>query len=232
MSDIVKIDHNAQAISRLLTQFSEAFVLQDYIKALLSEANPLEQVFCDILDQRTIDTATDFTLDVIGALVGQSRVLIDATLLVYFGYVGALNADSYGDANDSSIGARYRSDGEDTTGNRTLTDDEYRLFIRARIARNQSNGSINSVAELSAFLAGIDFVLVTDGLEPATFSLGFGEKLDANTKTLIANSDLIPKPAGVRISDLYDFQTENPFGYAGAAPNVKGYDVGEYAESF
>ena len=124
---IDKIDHEVQAISRLLTEFSEASTLHGYIKALLSEANPLEQVLCDILNQRTIDNASDFTLDVIGALVGQSRVLIDATLLVYFGYDGAINADSYGDLDDGSLGARYLSLGEDTTGNRTLIDEEYRF---------------------------------------------------------------------------------------------------------
>ena len=81
-----QIDHEERAESRLLTQFKESPVLIDYIKALLSEANPLEQVFCDMLEQRTVDDATGFTQDIIGILVGQPRVLTNATLLTYFGY--------------------------------------------------------------------------------------------------------------------------------------------------
>ena len=81
-----QIDHEARAIGRLITQFKESPVLADYIRALLSEANPLEQVLCDLLEQRTIDVASNFTQDVIGILVGQPRVLTNATLLTYFGY--------------------------------------------------------------------------------------------------------------------------------------------------
>jgi len=229
---IEKLDHEQVAISRLLTQFSEAENLKGYIKALLSEANTLEQVFCDIIDLRTIDTATGFTLDVIGVLVGQPRILVDANLLMFFGYQGVGNEDSYGTLSDSSIGARYLSLGEDTTGNVELTDEEYRLFIRARIAKNHSNGSINDVASLTSFLSGADLVIVQDGLEPASFTLGIGKKLSANEKQLLKTNDLIPKPAGVNLNLYFDFPAENAFGYAGAFSGVKGYDVGEYAESF
>jgi hypothetical protein len=229
---ITKIEHVKLAISRLITQFTEAPVLQGYIAALLSEADTLEEVICDVIEQRTIDNATGATLDVIGTLVGQSRVLIDSTLLTFFGYSGALGADTYADINDASIGSRYISLGETLTGNRQLTDDEYRLFIRARIAKNNSRGTIDSVAELSAFLAGVDFVVVTDGESPAAFSLGFSAILSKNIKIFLKNSDLIPKPAGVRINYLYEFPADKPFGFVGAAPNVGGYDEGTYASIF
>ena len=41
------IDHNSLAISRLATQFKESTNLINYIRALLVEANNLEEVFCD-----------------------------------------------------------------------------------------------------------------------------------------------------------------------------------------
>jgi hypothetical protein len=89
MSDIPKINHKDLAIERLITQYTESPVLQGYIRALLSESDDLEQVFCDILDKRTIDEANGKVLDVIGDLVGQPRELIDAQLLTFFGYEDA-----------------------------------------------------------------------------------------------------------------------------------------------
>lgn len=232
MSEYPIIDHKAKAISRLLVQFSEAAILQGYIKALLSEADNIEKAIQDTIDLRTIDSATGATLDIIGVLVGQPRILLNATALVFFGYDGHLSADSYGDLDDSSLGARYISAGEPLSGNRVLNDEEYRLFIRARIAKNHSNGSINSVAYLASFVTGTDLIVIQEGPEPATFNIGFGRKLDANTKTFLANNNLIPKPAGVRIAYFYDFPTENPFGFAGAPGNVQGYGAGEYADIF
>lgn len=87
MSDnLNKLDHEAQAISRLLTQFREAPKLQGYSKALMSEANPIECALIDTLAGRSIDTATGAQLDIIGEIVGQAREVVDASLLTYFGY--------------------------------------------------------------------------------------------------------------------------------------------------
>ena len=87
MSDnLNKLDHEAQAISRLLTQFREAPNLQGYIKALMSEANLIECALIDTLAGRSVDTATGAQLDVIGEIVGQAREVVDASLLTYFGY--------------------------------------------------------------------------------------------------------------------------------------------------
>ena len=56
---IEKIDHQERAVSRLITQYREAANLKGYTAALVAENNDLEQVFCDLLNLRTIDTATD-----------------------------------------------------------------------------------------------------------------------------------------------------------------------------
>ena len=95
MSDnLNKLDHEAQAISRLLTQFREAPQLQGYIKALMSEANPIECALIDLLNLRSIDTATGAQLDVIGEIVGQPREVIDASILTFFGYGDAVTCSA------------------------------------------------------------------------------------------------------------------------------------------
>ncbi len=216
-----QIDHIAQSESRLATQYRESPNLIGYIAALLSEANSLEQIMCDIIFTRTIDEATGFTLDVIGEIVGQPRILVDATVIGYFGYAGALGAKAYNSG-------RYRSESEPTTGDRTLDDTEYRLFIRARIARNHSNGTIESIIELTKFITGADEVVVTE--YDSAIRIGVGRPLTDSEQIFLTESGLLPKAAGVEIEEFYEYSNENKFAYA-AFPNAKGYNTGEYASA-
>jgi len=102
--------------------------------------------------------------------------------------------------------ARYISLCEDTTGSRLLTDDEYRLFIKARIAKNQSKGTINSIVDMISFVVGSTDFAVVDGIDPAEFTVTFDSgALTGNDIIFITQSDLIPKPAGVTLNVV-----ENP----------------------
>ncbi len=71
----IPIDHESLAVSRLATQFRESTNLINYIKALLTEADTLEQVIRDIIDKRWIDTAEGVQLDILGTIVQQSRIV-------------------------------------------------------------------------------------------------------------------------------------------------------------
>lgn len=71
----IQIDHEELAISRLATQFRESTNLINYIKALLTEADTLEQVLMDVIDKRWIDTAEGIQLDILGTIVAQSRLV-------------------------------------------------------------------------------------------------------------------------------------------------------------
>jgi len=127
-----KIDHAQLTISRLVTQFSESSNLIGYIRSIISESDVIESELCDVLSLRTLDTATNAQLDVIGALVGQGRLLIDATAFSFFGFEGNPISASFGDINNPQLGGRFASIGESLTGFTELNDDDYRLFIRAR----------------------------------------------------------------------------------------------------
>ena len=219
--------HQAQAMSRLLVQFSESATLQGYIKALMSEANFLECELVAVLAERGIDTASGVQLDVLGEIVGQPRGVVDAGLLTFFGYAGAPTGVAGYDG-----GARYLGGNESPIGIRLLTDGEYRLFIRARIAKNHSKGNINSLVDMVTFLVNSTAFVVFDGPGPAEFTVGFDVgTLTANDKVFLTDSNLIPKPAGVAIN-LFEYPAAGAFAYAGAAGVIAGYDVGQYIGSF
>jgi len=208
----IQIDHNALAESRLATQFSESVNLIAYIKALLVEADTLEQVFQDLLEKRWIDTAEGVNLDIIGAIVGQSRILIDASVLSYFGFSGAAGADSFGTLADTSIGARFKSINESTVGNRRLTDVEYRAFIKSRIIKNSIIPTIQEVTSFFRFLFNVSQVIVLDG--PMRYTVQIGRVLTVNEKALLLNTDIAPKVAAVGVG-YQEYDVAQAFGFAG-----------------
>ncbi len=210
MSD--QINHIELAESRLATQFRESTNLINYIKALLTEADTLEQVFQDILNKRWIDTAEGINLDIIGSIVGQSRTLFDAVIVYYFGLATAPGAKSFGTLSDVGIGGRFRAIGEPTTGNRVLTDDEYRLFIRARIIKNSIIPTLQSMVDFLKFLFEVSQVIIIDS--DMFYTVSIGRILTANEKTFLTNTDLVPKVAAVGVSYL-EYDAEEAFGFKG-----------------
>ncbi len=214
------IDHEALAISRLATQFRESSNLIAYIKVLLHEANTLEEVFCDLLESRWLDTAVGAQLDILGAIVGRSRTFIDAESIRYFGFSGHAQAGTFGDLNDPSVGARFASLGEPTTGLRELSDDEYRLYIRAKIMANASGMTGEEVIDLIAFIFDSPVVILVDG--HTWYSVTIGRILSANEKLVLQDVGVVPKVAGVGVS-YGEFDATVPyFGFAGV-PGASGF---------
>jgi hypothetical protein len=213
------INHKELAESRLATQFKESINLINYLKALLVEADNLEQVFQDLLNKRWIDTAEGVQLDIIGAIVGQPRILVDATILSYFGFSPDPGAQSFGTVNDPSIGGRFRGKDESTTGNRGLTDDEYRVYIRARIVKNSIIPTLPELLSFLKFLFEVEQIIIIDGA--MHYTVQFGRILTANEKAFLLNTDLVPKVAAVGVS-YQEYEADSAFGFGGI-PTSKGF---------
>tara|TARA_R110000744_G_scaffold55770_1_gene117872 strand:+ start:480 stop:1184 length:705 start_codon:yes stop_codon:yes gene_type:complete len=218
MVDIV--DHRELAKSRLATQFRESTNLINYIQGLLLESNNLEQVFQDLLNVRYIDTAEGAQLDILGIIVGQPRVLIDADIFSYFGFLGNPSSKSFGTLIDSAVGGAFRDTKTPIIGNRTLTDEEYRLFIRARIVKNLSRSTPEDIISQLKFLFNTDQILFVDG--DLQYTISIGKKLTANDKAILFDTDLVSKTVGVRINYLVDYDQDRFFSFAGI-PNSDGF---------
>lgn len=216
----MNIDHIELAESRIATQFKESTNLISYIKALLYEANTLEQVIQDILDKRWIDTAEGVNLDIIGAIVGQPRIIIGAELFGYFGF--AVNAESgpFGSSGDPSLGDRFRSRSEPTNGNRELSDSEYRVWIRARISKNRTSSTPEDVINQIAFILEAEQVIFIDG--NTEYQVSVGKILSSDEKSILLNTDIIPKTAGVRANYLTQYDFEDFFSFQGI-PGSSGF---------
>src|SRR5690606_5615750 len=141
-----------EARGRVTEQFIGAPVFDKYLQLLIADSLELQSVLKDLMEKRGLDTATGVNLDIIGNIVGQPRVLVDADLLTFFGFQGHWNADSYGNINDPLVGSTWWDGRATMTGNITLADDLYRLIIKAKIAKNVTNATPEDVMRFANFI--------------------------------------------------------------------------------
>ena len=151
-------DYLSVARSRVTQQFmldsdgSGPIVFDKYLQLLLGGKVELQEVFHQLMQERSIDTAVGAQLDIIGDIVGQPRELIDTALLTFFAFVGYPDAQSYGDLDNPAIGGPYYDINNPIAGNTLLTDEQYRLFIKAKIVKNNTNVTPNQFIEFMQFI--------------------------------------------------------------------------------
>lgn len=221
-------DYISVARSRVTEQFKDKPVFDRYLQLLLGGKIEIQNVLKDLMQLRSIDTATGAQLDIIGEIVGQPRELIDTALIKYFAFQGYPDAQSYGDLDNPSLGGVYYSLGTPLAGNTLLTDEQYRLFIKAKILKNNTNVTPDQLLYFLKFVFGIEInSVVAEG--NAEFTILLGKDLTAFERVLLTYvsysndypSRFVPKPIGVQVN-FGSFNATNFFGYQGA-PNAKGY---------
>lgn len=223
------------ARSRVTEQFkynpddqSGAVIFDKYIQLLLGGKIELQEVFRQLMQERSIDTAVGAQLDIIGEIVGQPRELIDTALLTYFAYLGYPDAESYGDLNDSGLGGYYRGINEPLAGNTLLNDEQYRLFIKAKIIKNSTNATPNQLLDFIKFVFGSNQNQLTEEGD-ASYTLLVGKELSTFEKTMLTYvsyssgypSRFVPKPIGVRVN-YGTYVAGEAFAFQGV-PRAKGY---------
>ncbi len=234
---ISKEQYLETARERVTQQFKEKPNIEKLLASWLAGSSEIQDVLSDIDDIKYIDRASGVQLDNIGEIVGQPRILIDADLIAFFGFQGNLASRSYGSLTDASKGGRWKSLGESTTGNITLNDPEYRLFIRAKILRNKTIATTEDVIESIKFLFQADKVHLIEGENPASYRVAIGNLLSIQQKNLITYSyqdgverNLLVKPAGVGFENFSEFNPEQFFAFQGV-DGAQGYgDIKEIAD--
>lgn len=223
-------DYLSVARSRVTEQFKteSAPTFDKYLQLLLGGKIELQEVFRQLMQERSLDTAEGVQLDLIGEIVGQKRELIDTALLKYFAFDGYPDAQTYGDLSDPSLGGVFYSLDDPLSGNTVLSDAQYRLFIKAKIIKNSTNVTPNQFLSFLSFVFGspVNMIIAEGGAE---FTALLGKNLTSFERVLLTyvstvngySSRFVPKPIGVRVN-FGSFNYDNYFGFLGA-PNAKGY---------
>lgn len=239
-------DYLSVARSRTTEQFKQesAPVFDRMLQLLLGGKIEIQNVLKDLMQLRSIDTATGAQLDIVGDIVGQPRELIDTALLTFFAFQGYPDAQSYGDLNNDNLGGYYYDLRNPLAGNTRLNDEQYRIFIKAKIIKNNTNVTPDQFIAFMKFVFGVDVsTVVAEG--NAEFTVMLGKELSSFEKGLLTYtsysagypSRFVPKPIGVKLN-FGEFDADNYFGFQGS-PNAKGYGdlssiatEGGYGESY
>lgn len=208
------LDHKQIYKSRLLQQYRSSVNLIGLIDALIAGQGDLELVLDQLLTQRGIDTAFGAQLDIIGEIVGQPRTIVNLAGLEFFGYVGAAgDIDGYGSLENNSVGARYIGLNEEIGNLRTLSDPEYRIFIKAKIFENVRVLTNNDIIDAIKFMFGGNSTVRVEELGNANVKLTILAEVPVSTAQLLSANDAIPRPAGVNYSSII-FSTGDGLAFA------------------
>ena len=112
-----------------------------------------------------------------------------------------------------------------------LRDEEYRLAIFSKIAKNTTDGSRQSTLDSIKRMFNISRVVAINGGN-AKMRIGIGRYVTANELSLINELDLIIRGAGIGIIYFYWFNDGTTFGFSrgGNNPgNFAGFGKGTFA---
>lgn len=190
----MSLDHVERAKSRIINEYREKPRAEKWLTLLPEIANlhleaPLEQ----LIDSYDVDSVTGDQLDIIGVIVGVPRPILRAGAYDVFGYDGN---DSYTNYNI----APYIGDGDQVDA--PLNNDLYRKLIKAKISRNISDGTIDSIIQLVEIIIGVNVTALVDNGD-MSFDIGVASALDNTTLYLIENFEIIPRPQGTRIGQVF-----------------------------
>ena len=222
------LDHQSIGRSRVATQYTESQKFLAYIRALLDSSAELEAVLQKVAEQPDIDLAEGVNLDVIGEIVGISRIIPASVQLAFFGFQDNAAALNFGEEGAQGVGGRFYDEGEPYLSTSVLNDPEYRMLIRAKIVKNHAVGTNEDVIAGLAYLFGggnmaiqvavedignMAIQVAVEDIGNMAIQVAVGRPLTYLEKVLISQLDILPRPAGVRISQRVTFDTTNYFGF-------------------
>lgn len=145
-----------------------------------------------------IDTAVGAQLDILGRIVVIPRNFIQPVEIIPTQFAAANNdPGEFGDQSDMFGPLSSDSDAQ-------MGDDLYRLVIKSKIIKNNSDATIESI------LFGMNFLLpnaqvlrITDG-EDMSFAVEFYGNISEVERYALLNAQLVPKPQGVRFNGFLE----------------------------
>lgn len=168
-------------------------------------------------DAFDLDLAVGAQLDVLGRIVGIPRTVPDVIPKVYFGFsINPVN-EGFADRFDPlRIGGPFFDRFSNPYTDQQLNDDDYRFFIRAKVALNWASAYVSSDDRISiqdVILAAFDGrAYVVDNLD-MTLTLYVSPVVSLDRLRLIRRLNLLPKPQGVRYDVIVQAEPGATFGF-------------------
>ena len=143
-----------------------------------------------------IDTAVGEQLNVIGRIVVAPRSFV-GSMPMNPGLFDLTDGDEFGDDDAMFSALTIDQDGQ-------LSDELYRLVIKAKIVKNNGDATIENILDGMNFLLPKAQVLrVTDG-EDMSFSIEFYGEITNLERFALLNAGLVPKPQAVKFNGFLE----------------------------
>lgn len=205
----------------LIGQFQGKPVIRTILDAFASELDELNKCAEDLKNKRWIDTAEGVQLDGIGDIIGQGRQIDDAVQIPFFGFAETENGLSFG------VG-RFFDSWEMWLKSVNLADPEYRLLLKSKIYKNQTQCTAEETITSLKNIYNADLVLIEDRGN-AKIGLAIGRILTQSEIRTAAAVNLLIRGAGIGCDYIEQFDGSGYFGFYGQA-NAKGFEVGKFAD--
>ena len=208
-------------LNLLILQYSDLPKASQTVQALIAKYEGLYNVMREFEPAFDIDTAEGVQLDLLGKIVGLSRIVPDVIPKVYFGF-GTPNTDTFSKA------PMFRTF-DDTLTDTQLNDSDYRFFLKAKITKNVVSAKMIddnlSIQDAISFMFG-NAAYVSDN-QDMTMTLYVDDTYPTRLLTYLSALDLIPRPQAVRIKYAIIVSSET-FGFNNN-PNAVGFGQGKFA---
>lgn len=151
-----------------------------------------------------IDLSSGEQLNIIGRIVGVSREFI-SNIPLSPALFALTNGDEFGDMSAMFSATNVNTDNQ-------MSDDFYRIVIKAKIIKNNSDASTESI------LFGMNFMLPNAGNvrvvdhQDMSFSIEFYGNITNLERWILLNASLIPKPQGVKFNGFLEGRNYVQFG--------------------
>lgn len=178
-----------------------------------------QKAFAGLVAAFDLDLAIGVQLDAVGLWVGISRHVRTPLVGVYFSF------DVAGLGLDEGV---WQGPFDPDSGVTTLDDDTYRLLIRAKIAANHWDGTLEASAAILKLIFGdLTHVFIQDNGDMSIDIGVSGERPSAIFLALLTGGYIPIKPEGVRIKYYVVPDQDGPlFGFDVTNEYISGYDSG------
>ena len=191
-------DYKTTARSRLTDRRRSDETFLAILDTLVEIKLQRQQQYLNIADTLLdIDKSEGKNLDLIGKLIGEERTLVNFIDRSYFGFLGARLSESY------DIGYWYSLYKNKYGTLRTLTDEEYRRVLKARVIKNSSSSNRNDLLKVVNILTNNTNNTVVENTNNGSIILEITD-LDGLASYYLTqyknDKNLIPVPLGRRIT--------------------------------
>ena len=190
---------NARYLALFTSQYQNSPNLLNFANGMLNLVQDLVKLLGEMYQFFDIDYAIGDQLDILGEIVGANRLLPFTPTPVGSPAVAV-----------SPI----------------LTDDNYRILIKATIGINQWDGKMSSIKPLWNSLFPAGSIVVQDNLD-MTMSVTPVGSFNSVIIDMIQNDMIVPRPEGVKM--YYNFGQMPFFGFDLLNTYIAGFDAGHWA---